>query len=173
MDPPELKTEEGYSADIVRTYIPGDICPHNVCTMYAQYRHNVRTMSAQCPHYVRTTSHEGYMSAKYRHNVRAISAQCPHTIGTNVRTISFFGFQLRMRKMAFWMAYFFINTIYFDILKWYIFTIQPSKFNYQSVPSRFARVYRRRWTLSGTSHWTYPPPPRQTLAAVAQAFHYR
>ena len=38
---PELKTEEGYSADIVRTYIrPGDICPH----------------------YVRTTSHEGYMS---------------------------------------------------------------------------------------------------------------
>ena len=47
----ELKTEEGYSADIVRTYIPGDICPHNV-----------GTMSAQCPHYVRTTSHEGYMS---------------------------------------------------------------------------------------------------------------
>ena len=36
----ELKTEEGYSADIVRTYMPGDICPHNV----------------------RTTSHEGYMS---------------------------------------------------------------------------------------------------------------
>ena len=30
---PELKTEEGYSADIVRTYIPGDICPHNVGTM--------------------------------------------------------------------------------------------------------------------------------------------
>ena len=36
----ELKPEEGYSADIVRTYIPGDICPHNV----------------------RTISHEGYMS---------------------------------------------------------------------------------------------------------------
>ena len=36
----ELKTEEGYSADIVRTYIPGDICP-------------------RC---VRTTSHEGYVS---------------------------------------------------------------------------------------------------------------
>ena len=28
----ELKTEEWYSADIVRTYIPGDICPHNVRT---------------------------------------------------------------------------------------------------------------------------------------------
>ena len=40
MKEPELKTEEGYSADIVRTYIPGDICPLNV----------------------RTTSHEGYMS---------------------------------------------------------------------------------------------------------------
>ena len=26
----ELKTEEGYSAEIVRTYIPGDICPHNI-----------------------------------------------------------------------------------------------------------------------------------------------
>ena len=33
----ELKTEEGYSADIVRTYIPGDICPHNVGTMSAQH----------------------------------------------------------------------------------------------------------------------------------------
>ena len=32
---PELKTEEGYSADIVLTYIPGDICPHNVGTMSA------------------------------------------------------------------------------------------------------------------------------------------
>ena len=29
----ELKTEKGYSADIVRTYIPGDICPHNVRTI--------------------------------------------------------------------------------------------------------------------------------------------
>ena len=60
----ELKTEEGYSADIVRTYIPGDIFPHNLgtmcghCTMSAQHltkdicRHNVRTMSAQCPHYI-------------------------------------------------------------------------------------------------------------------------
>ena len=38
---PELKTEEGCSADIVRTYIPGDICPHNV-----------GTMSALCPHYL-------------------------------------------------------------------------------------------------------------------------
>ena len=45
---PQLKTKGGYSADIVRTYIPGDICPHNV-----------RTMSAQCPHYVRTTSPKG------------------------------------------------------------------------------------------------------------------
>ena len=44
-DHTELKTEEGYSADIVWTYIPRDICPHNV-----------RTMSAQCPHNVRTTS---------------------------------------------------------------------------------------------------------------------
>ena len=34
---PELKTEEGYSVDIVRTYIPGDICPHNVRTMSAQH----------------------------------------------------------------------------------------------------------------------------------------
>ena len=58
----ELKTEEGYGADIVRTYIPGDICLHNVGTMSAQCQHNVRTMSAQCSHYVRTTSHEGYMS---------------------------------------------------------------------------------------------------------------
>ena len=41
----ELKTEEGYSVDIVWTYGPGDICPHNV-----------GTMSAQCPHCVRTTS---------------------------------------------------------------------------------------------------------------------
>ena len=55
---PELKTEEGYSADIVRTYIPGDICPHNVGTMSAQHltkdicRHNVRTISAQCLHYI-------------------------------------------------------------------------------------------------------------------------
>ena len=37
---PELKTEEGYSADIYPWIY----------------------MSAQCPHDVRTTSHEGYMS---------------------------------------------------------------------------------------------------------------
>ena len=29
----ELKTEEGHSADIVRTYISRDICPHNVRTI--------------------------------------------------------------------------------------------------------------------------------------------
>ena len=34
---PKLKTEEGYSAAIVRTYIPGDICSHNVRTMSAQH----------------------------------------------------------------------------------------------------------------------------------------
>ena len=44
---PELKTEEGYSADIVRTYI-----------------YPWRYMSAQCQHYVHTTSHERYMSAQ-------------------------------------------------------------------------------------------------------------
>ena len=38
---PELKTEEGYSADIVQTFIPGDICLHNVCTMSAQCPHNI------------------------------------------------------------------------------------------------------------------------------------
>ena len=62
----ELKTEEGYSADIVRTYIPGDICPHNVGTMSA-CRHNVRTMSAQCPH-----------------NVGTMSALCPHNISRRI-----------------------------------------------------------------------------------------
>ena len=66
---PELKTEEGYSADIVWTYIPGDICPHNVGTMPAQCWHNVRTMSAQ--HLTKDIC---------RHNVRTISAQCPHYI---------------------------------------------------------------------------------------------
>ena len=45
----ELKTEGGYSAAIVRSYIPGDICPHNVRTM----SNNVRTMSAQ--HFPRET----------------------------------------------------------------------------------------------------------------------
>ena len=49
----ELKTEEGYRTDIVRT------------------------MSAQCPHYVRTTSHEGYMSAQCPHNLGTMSAQYP------------------------------------------------------------------------------------------------
>ena len=66
----ELKTKEGYSADIVRTYIPGDICPHNVGTMSAQHLPRETYifremlcghcadiylqgyMSAQCPHYI-------------------------------------------------------------------------------------------------------------------------
>ena len=66
---PELKTEEGYSADIVRTYIPGDICPHNV-----------RTMSAQ--HLPRET----YILREML---------CGHiSPGIYVRTISFFGFHL-------------------------------------------------------------------------------
>ena len=47
---PELKTEEGYSADIVRTYIHRDICMSAQCPYY------VHTMSAQCPHNVRTMS---------------------------------------------------------------------------------------------------------------------
>ena len=45
LEHPELKTEEGYSADIVRTYV-----------------YPWRYMSAQCRHNVRTTSHERYMS---------------------------------------------------------------------------------------------------------------
>ena len=64
---PELKTEEGYSADIVRTYIPGDIYPH----------------------YVRTTSHEGYIF----HEGDVVRILCGHiSQGIHVRTISFFGF---------------------------------------------------------------------------------
>ena len=77
---PELKSEEGYSADIVRTYIPGDIYPHNVGTMSAQHlRKDIcLTREMLCGHsadIVRT-----YISWDI----------CPH----NVRTISFFGFQL-------------------------------------------------------------------------------
>ena len=59
---PELKTEEGYSADMVWTYIPGVICS----------QHNVPTMLAQCPHHVPTTSHEGYMS----HEADVVRTQC-------------------------------------------------------------------------------------------------
>ena len=87
---PELKTEEGYSADIVRTYFPGDICPHNVGTISAQYPHNVSTISAQ--HLTKDIC---------RHNDRTISAQCPY----NVRTISFFGFQLRKQN---WYFFYFL-----------------------------------------------------------------
>ena len=77
---PELKTEEGYSADIVRTYIPGDICPHNIRTIFAQHlpRETYILSEMLCGHsadIVRT-----YISRDI----------CPH----NVRTISFFGFQL-------------------------------------------------------------------------------
>ena len=54
----ELKTEEGYNADIWGY------------------------MSAQCPHYVRTTSHEGYMSFSSR-NYADIVRTSP---GINVRT---------------------------------------------------------------------------------------
>ena len=70
---PELKTEEGYSVDIVRTYIPGDLCPHNV-----------RTVSAQ--HLPRET----YILREML---------CGHiSPGIYVRIISFFGFQLRTNK---------------------------------------------------------------------------
>ena len=65
-----MKTEEGYSADI----------------------YPWRYMSAQCPYYVRTTSHEGYMS----HEGDVVRKLCGHiSPGIYVRTISFFGFQLR------------------------------------------------------------------------------
>ena len=53
----------------MRTYIPGDICPHNIGKMSAQCPHNisrriyVRTLSAQCPN-----------------NIGTMSAQCPHYI---------------------------------------------------------------------------------------------
>ena len=67
---PKLKTEEGYSADIVRTYIPLDICSHYV-----------RTMSTLCPHNISLVRHisfvrccadiylQGYMSALYPSSV--------------------------------------------------------------------------------------------------------
>ena len=66
---PELKTEVGYSANIVRTYIPGDICPHNI-----------GTMSALCPHNISRRIYVGTMSAQCQHNVRTMSALCPHNI---------------------------------------------------------------------------------------------
>ena len=65
---PELKTEEGYSADIVPTYIPREM----LCGYSADI---VRTLCGHCADIVRT-----YISRDI----------CPH----NVRTISFFGFQL-------------------------------------------------------------------------------
>ena len=82
----ELKTEEGYSADIWRTYIPGDICPHNVRTMTAQHlpRKTYILCEMLCGHsaeIVRT-----YISRDI----------CPH----NIRTISFFGFQLRIPVLS-------------------------------------------------------------------------
>ena len=64
---PELKTEEGYSADNISRRI-------YVRTVSAQCPHYVCTISAQCPHNI------GTMSSQYRHNVRTISAQCPHYI---------------------------------------------------------------------------------------------
>ena len=77
----ELKTEEGYSADIVRTYIPGDICPYNV-----------RTISALCPHNISLVRHIsfvrccadivptlcGHCADIYLQGY--MSAQCPHYI---------------------------------------------------------------------------------------------
>ena len=74
---PELKTEEGYSAEIVPTYIPGEEI------------------------YVRTMSHKGYMSTREMlcgHSADIMRTYisrdiCPH----NVRTVSFFGFQLSLR----------------------------------------------------------------------------
>ena len=74
--------------DIVRTYIPGDICPHKVSTM-----------STQCPHYVRTTSHKGYMS----HEGDVVRTLCGHiSPGIYVRTISFFGFHLWLLPQYLW-----------------------------------------------------------------------
>ena len=84
----ELKSEEGYSADIVRTYIPGDICPHNVGTMSTQHltKDICLTREMLCGHsadIVRT-----YISRDI----------CPH----NVRTISFFGFHLWRSGIMSW-----------------------------------------------------------------------
>ena len=58
----ELKTEEGYSADIVRTYIPGDMsaqCPYNISRRIYVSRGRccadiVRTLCRHCADIVRT-----------------------------------------------------------------------------------------------------------------------
>ena len=88
----ELKTEEGYSSDIVRTYIPGDICSHNVRTtshegyMSAQCPHNLGTMSALCQHILRYMSHEGDVVRKLCEHispgiyVRTMSALYPSSV---------------------------------------------------------------------------------------------
>ena len=63
---PELKTEEGYSADIVRTYIPGDICPHNIRTMSAQHLTKDICLTRRCCADIYL---QGYMSAQYPHYI--------------------------------------------------------------------------------------------------------
>ena len=82
---PEVKTEEGYSADIYPWRYTSALCPHNVRTMSAQHlpRETYILREMLCGHsadIVRT-----YISRDI----------CPH----NVRTISFFGFQLRNERL--------------------------------------------------------------------------
>ena len=76
----ELKPEEGYSADIVRTYIPGDICPHNVRTI-SHEGDVVRTYISRdiCLHNVRTISFFGFQLWQRNGSrvVGAIMKQCP------------------------------------------------------------------------------------------------
>ena len=86
---PELKTEEGYSADIVRTYymsldIPGDIYLHNVRTTshegYMFHKGNVvRTL---CGHSADIYL-KGYMSAQYPPSVSALVAALASLIVTS------------------------------------------------------------------------------------------
>ena len=66
----ELKTEEGYSAEIVRTYIPGDICPHNVPTMSAQHLpHETYILREMLCGHSADLYLQGYMSALYPSSV--------------------------------------------------------------------------------------------------------
>ena len=74
----ELKTEEGYSADIVRTYITGDICPHNTRTISHNISRRIYVSRGRCCADI----------------VRTLCRHSADIVRHNVRTISFFGFQL-------------------------------------------------------------------------------
>ena len=70
----ELKTEEGYSVDIVRTYIPGDICPHYVRIMSAHHLtknicpHSIGKMSALADMFARINETQKFRSYFIKHN---------------------------------------------------------------------------------------------------------